>query len=131
MTVLRLATWLPWPAVRRLLALAAGAAVAVAGAVILGEYELTGLTPIVAGVLFGVIVAEVMTVVGRRRDNLARGASAVLAAAGMVEGAWIASGDDWHYVAGVVWVGVALAAVAAVVWIKSPGRRGAGSPPAT
>ena len=115
---------------RRLLALVAGAATAAAGAVILGEYELTGLTPVVAGLLFGVIVAEVVTVAGRRHDPVTAAVCAAAAAGGMVWGAWISSGEDWDYVPGGVWVGVALAAAAAFGWIRNPGRRARGSRPA-
>lgn len=112
---------------RRVLALLAGAATAAAGAVILGEYEFTGLTPVVAGVLFGVIVAEVVTAAGRRRDVVTALACGVLAAAGMVWAAWISSGHDWSYVPGVAWVGAAVAVAAAPLWIRNPGRRAAGT----
>lgn len=115
---------------RRVLALAAGALAAAVGAVILGEYELQGVTPFVAGILFGVIVAEVVTVAGRRHDLATTGGCAALAAAGMVWAAWISSGEDWSYVAGEAWFGVVLAAVAAGLWIRTPGRPGAGSRPA-
>lgn len=114
-------------AVRRVLALAAGAAAAAAGAVILGEYELTGFTPVVAGLLFGVIVAEVVTVVGRHRDVVVVGGCAAFSAAGMVWAAWISAGKDWAYVPGGAWFGAALAALAAAAWVKSPGRRARGS----
>lgn len=97
---------------------------------ILAEYELTGLTPVVAGLLFGVIVAEVVTVIGRRHDPVTAAACAAFASGGMVWGAWLSSGDDWSYVPGGVWVGVVLAAAAAFVWIRNPGRRVPGSRPA-
>ena len=108
----------------------AGAATSAAGAVILGEYELEGLTPIVAGLLFGLIVGEVVTAVGRHRDVPAAAASAAVAALGMVWGAWLSTGpdEDWSFVPGPAWAGVALAAVAALLWVRTPGRRGAGSP---
>ena len=94
---------------------------------ILGEYELTGLTPVIAGLLFGVIVAEVVSGVGRRHDLVTAVGCAGFAAAGMVWAAWISSGEDWSYVPGGVWVGVALAAAAAALWIRNPGRPGAGN----
>jgi hypothetical protein len=107
----------------------AGAATAAAAAVILGEYELEGLTPIIAGVLLGLIVAEVVTVVGRHRDVAAAGTSAVLAAGGVAWGAWLSTGpdEDWSFVPDLAWAGVAIAAVAALLWVRTPGRRGAGS----
>lgn len=103
--------------------------VGAAGAVILGEYQLSGFTPLVAGVLFGMVEAELMLVVGRRRDAVAMAAAGAFAAAGMVWASWISAGDDWGYVAGTAWVGAALAPVAAVLWLRNPGRRAAGSPP--
>ena len=107
----------------------AGAAASAAGAVILGEYELDGLTPILAGVLFGLIVGELVSAVARRRDPALAAAAALLAAAGMTWGAWLSTGPDegWSFVPGLAWVGVALAAAAAAVWVRSPGRRAPGS----
>ena len=101
-----------------------GAAAAAVGAVILGEYELTGFTPVVAGILFGLIVAEVMTVAGRANDVTIVLVAALMSAAGMVWAAWISSGEDWDYVPGGAWVGVGLAAAAAALWLRTPGRRG-------
>jgi len=123
------------PPVRRLLALVAGAVTAATGAVILGEYEMTGFTPVVAGLFFGVIVAEVVTVAGRRRDLVTAGACAASAFAGMVWGAWISAGQDharsrWHIVSGTAWFGVVLAAAAAFFWVRTPERRAPGSRPA-
>lgn len=107
----------------------AGALFACLGALILGEYELTGLTPVVAGILFGLITAEVMTVAGRTNDVMLALTAAALSSAGMVWAAWISSGRDWDYVPGGAWAGVALAAVAAAAWIKTPGRRGSRTRP--
>ncbi|MGI8685346.1 MAG: hypothetical protein ACR2MO_09710 [Acidimicrobiales bacterium] len=112
---------------RRTLALVAAAFVAAAGGLILGEYELTGPTPVVAGVLFGLVVAEVAIVIGKQRDTVTGAGCAAFAAAGMVWAAWISSGRDWDYVPGMVWLGVALAAGAALWWIRNPGRRAGGS----
>ena len=109
---------------RQVLGLVAGAVAAAGGALILGEYELEGMTPVVAGVLFGLIVAEVVTAIGKRRDGTAALASAAIAAAGMTWAAWRSTGPDehWSLVPGMAWVGVALGAVAALAWIRTPGR---------
>ena len=113
---------------RHLLALFVGAVVAALGALILGEYELRGLMTVVAGVLFGLAVAEAMVAVGRAiRIELVIGA-AVFAAAGMVWSSWIAAGRDWAYVSGARWGAAAIAAVAAALWVRSSGRREADSP---
>ena len=113
---------------RRLLGIVAGALFAALGAVILGEYEFKGITPVVAGILFGLIIAEVMTVAGRTSDLTTALVAAVFSAAGMVWAAWISSGRDWDYVPGGAWVGMVLAALAAAAWIKTPGRRGSRTP---
>jgi hypothetical protein len=94
----------------------AGAAVAAFAALILGEYELVGFTPYMAGAAFGLVVAEVITTVGRRSGPVASAPSVVLAAGGMVWAAWISSGRDWSYVPGGAWVGVALAAACGAGW---------------
>ena len=112
---------------RRVLALAAAALAAAGGGLILGEYELTGVTPVVAGLLFGLVVAEIAVAVGKSRDAVTAAGCAAFAAAGMVYAAWISSGEDWSYVPGGVWAGVALAAAAAVWWVRNPGRRAARS----
>lgn len=113
--------------------MAAGAATAAVGAVILGEYELEGATPVVAGVLFGLVLSEVVTAVSRHRDATAVATSVVLAVGGMAWGAWLSTGpdEDWSFVPGMAWVGVALAAAAAVLWVRTPGLRGAGTRPET
>lgn len=117
---------------RRLIATVAGAVAAAGGALILGEYQLEGTTPLVAGILFGLIVGEVVTAAGRRRDAGAAVTAAVTAAAGMAWAAWRSTGPDeqWDLVPGQAWIGVGLAAVGALLWVRSPGRRAAGSPPA-
>ena len=94
----------------------AGAAVAAFAALILGEYELVGFTPYLAGVAFGLVVAEVITSVARRLGVMASAPSAAFAAGGMVWAAWISSGRDWSYVPGGAWVGVALAAACGAGW---------------
>jgi len=102
--------------VRLVLALVVGAATAALAALILGEYEMTGWTPYLCGVAFGLVVAEVVTSIARRSGPAVAVACAALAAGGMVWAAWISSGRDWSYVPGAAWVGVGLAGVLAVGW---------------
>jgi hypothetical protein len=115
-------------AVRDLAAVAAAAAIAALGALLLGEYELDGATPLIAGVLFGLVLAEVVVAVRGRSDVPTAVVSAVLAAAGMVGAAWISSGNDWSFVPALGWVGVAVGAAAAAAWVRAAGRRARGSP---
>lgn len=116
---------------RLVLALAVGAAVTAAGAVILGEYELEGATPLIAGALFGLVLAEIVSGVAGRRDMAVAVPCAALAAGGLVWAAWISSGEDWSFVPTMAWVGTGVAAAAALVWLRTPGRRGAGTPRGT
>ncbi len=101
---------------RLALAFLAAAAAAALAALILGEYELVGWTPVVAGVAFGLVVAEVATSISKRRGPAVGVPSSALAGGGMVWAAWISSGRDWAYVPGGAWVGVALAAACGAAW---------------
>lgn len=115
----------PRQPMRQLLAVLAAAAAAALGALILGEYEMTGSTPYVEGVLFGLVVAElVITIAKPRPSPLAMAAAAAAPAAGMVWAAWISSGRDWDYVPDAAWIGVVLAAVAAALWVRQSRGRG-------
>ena len=106
---------------RQLLALAAGAATAALGAQILGEYELAGVTAVVAGTVFGLVVGEVVVTVGRRQDLALGVATAALVAAGLVWAAWIWTGRDWTSLPGGAWLAVGLGVVVALVSVA--GRR--------
>ena len=80
----------PVPAVLVALAFAA------LGAVILGEYELAGLRPVLAGVLFGITVAEVLATLARRwaGDPELWAAAALITEAGLVWATWISTGHE-------------------------------------
>ena len=106
----------------------AGVAVSALGALILGEYELNGVMPIVAGVLFGLAVAEATVAVARDTRLRLAIVAGVVAAAGLVWSSWIAAGRDWDFVSGARWSAVPIGAVAAAVWVRSSGRREADSP---
>lgn len=98
---------------RHLLALAAGAVVAVVGGLIVGEYSFTGFTPYVAGVLFGLVVAEVVVAIARHESTALAAACAVLAAAGLAYAVWDDAGYGVRPVAVSAWLGVAVAALVA------------------
>ena len=116
---------------RPALALVAGAATAAFGAVVLGEYQLAGITGIIAGALFGLAVAEVVLTVGgpglANILTIAMAAVAAFAAAGLVWSAWISAGHDWSYVPTGGWIGVAVGAAVGPVWLRSGVRRAAAS----
>jgi hypothetical protein len=114
---------------RQLLAVAAALAAGSVGALILGEYQLGGTTPYVAGVLFGLVVGELVLAIAKPRVSPAAKAAAVLAPGlGMVWAAWISAGRDWHYVPGGAWAGAVLAPAAAAVWLRSGSKRGTTAP---
>ncbi|HZQ27441.1 MAG TPA: hypothetical protein VFA94_07065 [Acidimicrobiales bacterium] len=98
---------------------AAGLASAL-GALILGEYPLTGTTPYVAGALFGLVVAELAVFVAGHGGlrGPAKLLVVALPAGGMAWAAWISAGRDWHFVPGGAWAGVALAPLAAFLWLR-------------
>ena len=102
---------------RPLLALVAGAATAALGAMILGEYALRGLTAIVTGVVFGLVVGEVVVAVGRRQDLVVAVPAALIAGAGLLWAAWIWSGRPWTAVPAGAWTAVGIAVVVTLAWV--------------
>lgn len=110
---------------RALLGLACGAAIAAVGALMLGEYEFTGLLPIVAGPLFGLVVGEVVVGVGRLRSAPVALGAAVVAFGGVLWAGWIDSSEGVEPLRGLVWVAAALAA--AVALVRTVGLRRAGA----
>ncbi len=117
---------------RPALALLAGAATAAFGAVVLGEYQLNGVTGVVAGALFGLAVAEVVLSVGGARLSslltVAAVAVGLLSAAGLIWSAWISAGHDWGYVPNGGWMGVVAGAVVSPWWLRSGVHRAARPP---
>src|SRR5439155_4635913 len=69
---------------RRPLALVVAALVSAFAALVLGEYDLTGFTPLVAGLLLGVVVGEAAVLVVRERDVVVTAGSAACAGAAVV-----------------------------------------------
>src|SRR5579864_847812 len=114
----------PPSTLRRMAALAATVAAAALGAVIVGEYELVGFTPYVAGLLFGLAVAEVELTVGRDARVPAAVAAGVLAAAGWLWAAWISSGEGVSPFPIGGWTGAAVAAAVGFAWVRWSGVRG-------
>jgi hypothetical protein len=107
---------LPSPAAVRVTAgLVLAAAASVLGALVLGEYQFDGLLPVAAGVIFGLVVAEIAVEVGRRRTWPIAVACAALAAAGLVWAGWISAGEGLNPIAGGAWLAAGLAAVTAIV----------------
>ena len=115
---------------RQAVAVLVGAAVAAMGALILGEYELKGVMALVAGVLFGVAIAEVVVAVAKHPVPAVALITGVLAGAAMAWSGWIAAGRTWHFFGTARWVSLAVSVVAAPLWVRSSGRRAPDSEPA-
>lgn len=112
---------------RRIAAVTATAAAAALGALILGEYDLSGATPYIAGVLFGLAMAEVTLTVGRDARVWAAAASAALAVAGWMWAAWISSGQGVAPIRLGEWLGAVVAGVVGFAWVRWSGKRGGSS----
>lgn len=109
----------------------AGAATAALGALVLGEYEFVGYVPWVAGVVLGLLVAEVMLAVGRRRGWLSAGLAAGLAAAGLAWAGWIDSAGGVSPYPRLAWAAAAVGAAAAAFQtrpVRHRPRPGTGDP---
>ena len=114
-------------------AVLAALAVAALGAVILGEYELAGARPILAGFLFGVTIAEVLATLARSAasDPEMWAAAALVTEAGLVWATWISTGHELDLAAGTAWLGIGVGVLAAPYWLRSAARRGAHTPDGT
>jgi hypothetical protein len=100
-----------------LTARAAGALVLAAlacalGALLLGEYEFDGLMPYGAGVLFGLVIAELVVEVGRLRSPVVVVGTAVLVGAALGWAAWLSAGSGLRPYPTGGWVAVAVGAAA-------------------
>lgn len=105
-----------------------GAALAVVGAAlisfILGEYELVGLVPIVAGPVVGLLLGEAVVGIGRWRGPGAAALAAALAAASLLGAGWIDSNEGLEPYPVLAAVGAALAAAVAGgrAWARPGGQ---------
>lgn len=95
------------------MALVIAALVCVAGALILGEYEFTGLTPFAAGVLFGLVVSEFVLEIGKVRNPLVGVLTGAMVAGALGWAAWISSGEGLRPFPALGWVAMGLGAVTA------------------
>src|SRR5258706_13117706 len=92
------------------------------GALILGEYEFTGATPIGAGVLFGLVISEIVIEIGRKRALVLGVICAVLVAAALYRAAYVSSGEGLRPVPTGGWIALRLGAVTAGLRVGWPAR---------
>ena len=121
----------PVVTIRVLVAMTVGALVAAFGALFLGEYEFDELLPIGAGVLLGLVVAEIVVSVGRHRSWTMAGILAVLVGVAVLLAGHLDAGDVGPVKVGAyasAALGAAAAALRAAPW---GGRRADGPRPRT
>lgn len=95
---------------------------------IMGEYELLGFMALLAGVLFGLAVAEAAITVGKSNEWILVGVTAVSAFLGLTWAAYIDAGESLGRVAGLRWLGSLLALASAGWWVRALGSRAIRSP---
>ena len=98
---------------RTVLGIVAGAAICALGALILGEYEFSGVTPIGAGVLFGLVISEIILEIGATRHPLIGLLSAAMVAGALAWAGYVSSGEGLRPFPTGAWVAMACGAVAA------------------
>ncbi|MEY2403957.1 MAG: hypothetical protein QOD38_1508 [Acidimicrobiaceae bacterium] len=98
---------------RPILGLLCAALACALGALILGEYEFSGATPIGAGVLFGLVVSEIVIEVGARRAPVIGVITAGLVAGALAWAAWVSSGEGLRPFPTGAWLAMAVGALAA------------------
>jgi hypothetical protein len=104
------------------LAVLGAAALAALGGVILGEYTLNGSLAIVGGLLYGLVVGEVVVAVERRPSPFGAAAALAFPPVGWAWSLWISTGHHLHYASGLQWTVALVSAVAGLVWTVT-GRR--------
>ncbi len=117
----------PVVTIRVLVAMTVGALVAALGALFLGEYEFDELLPIGAGVLLGLVVAEIVVSVGRHRSWTMAGILAVLVGVAVLLAGHLDAGDVGP-VKGGAYASAALAAAAAALRTAPWGGRRTDAP---
>jgi hypothetical protein len=114
--------------VRLALAILASFVVAALGAAILGEYQFTGITGAVAGLIFGIFVAEAGVAVNREGSDLLAVVCALLTAAALLWAIHASFGARSSLPADVPtmgWLSIGLGVVGAGVRARSSGRKAA------
>jgi hypothetical protein len=98
--------------VRLLVAVAVAALASAFGGVVLGEYQFDGLMPYGAGLLFGLVVGELVVTVSHSRSLVLGAVCGALVAAGLGWAAWISSGEGLRPFPVLGWVAMAVGALA-------------------
>jgi hypothetical protein len=111
-----------------------GAAVAALGGWILGEYPFTGIMPYITGILFALVVSEViLSASGSTPSRLIAASAAVITAAGIGLAVWIQSTEGLVAIPPGGWVAIALGFIVALLrgGIRAVGRPKAHNQPSS
>ena len=90
-----------------------GALLCALGALILGEYEFSGVTPIGAGVLFGLVISEVVIEIGGTRHPVLGVVTGAMVAGALAWAAYVSSGEGLRPFPTEAWIAMALGGVTA------------------
>lgn len=94
------------------------------GALILGEYEFSGATPIGAGLLFGLVISEIVLEVGATRAPVIGVITAALVGGALGWAGWVSSGEGLRPFPTGAWLAMAIGAAAAGMrtggWRRQP-----------
>jgi hypothetical protein len=93
------------------------------GGLVLGEYQFEGLMPFGAGLLFGLVVGELVVSVARSRGPILAVVSSALVVGGLGWAAWISSGEGLRPFPTLAWVSMAIGAVSTATRIGEWRRR--------
>jgi hypothetical protein len=106
-----------------------GAAGAALGGWILGEYPFTGIMPYATGVLFALVVGEVMSSISRQTTWLIAGATVIASVGGIGLAVWIESTEGRFPIPVGGWVAIAIGGVVALAqgWVRMAKRPEANS----
>ena len=115
--------------VRLALAVAAAAAGAALGALIMGEYELAPTTAIFAALAFGFAIGEVIASISRRHGVVEAALAAVITGGGLAWGGWISSGRGLVPLTTAAKFAPFVGAVVAVLTVRSSAPRAGSSRP--
>lgn len=109
---------LPSPELLRAgIALLLGALASTLGAFMLGEYQFEGTMPILAGLLFGAVIAEGVVEIGRRQTALIGVVTGLEVAGGLLWAGWISAGEGLEPISSGHWLAALIGFLTAVVRI--------------
>jgi hypothetical protein len=112
------------PAVLRAgISLVLSAIAAVLGAFVLGEYQFEGWLPVGAGLLFGLVLGEIVVAIGQVRTFVVASLCGLEAFGGLLWAGWISAGEGIEPIPGGAWLAAVLGLVAGAARVIGRRRR--------